>query len=171
MCQFYYSFSAIEHFIFLIVCIFVIKLFILKTVYITRKEHFNAAHKLWRPDWSDEKNKEVFGKCSNKNWHGHNYNVFVTVKGIPTEETGFVIDLKDLSQIMKDFIVEPLDHKNLNLDVPFMEGLLASTEILAIKIWEQIEQPISTAGGHLVKIKLEETENNFVEYFGGKEPL
>jgi 6-pyruvoyltetrahydropterin/6-carboxytetrahydropterin synthase len=155
---------------FLNVCIFVSKSFRLKTVYITRREHFNAAHKLWRPDWSDEKNEEVFGKCSNKNWHGHNYYVFVTVKGVPTEETGFVIDLKDLSQIMKDFIVEPLDHRNLNLDVPFMEGLLASTEILVIKIWEQIEQPIREAGGELVKIRLEETENNFVEYFGGNAP-
>lgn len=143
----------------------------MKTVYITRREHFNAAHKLWRPDWSDEKNTQVFGKCSNKNWHGHNYFVFVTVKGAPSEETGFVIDLKELSQIMKDFIVEPLDHRNLNLDVPFMEGLLASTEVLAIKMWEQIEGPIKKSGGELVKIRLEETENNYVEYYGGKEPF
>ena len=142
----------------------------LKTVYITRREHFNAAHKLWREEWSDEKNEEVFGRCSNKNWHGHNFNLFVTVKGIPSEETGFVIDLKVLSKIMKKYVIEALDHRNLNLDVPFMKGILASTENLAIKIWEQIDSPIKEAGGELVKIRLEETENNFVEYFGGKSP-
>jgi 6-pyruvoyltetrahydropterin/6-carboxytetrahydropterin synthase len=143
----------------------------LKPIYITRRERFNAAHKLYREDWSDEKNDAVFGKCANKNWHGHNFNMFVTVRGIPSEETGFVIDLKDLSQILKDYVVEALDHKNLNLDVPFMKGLLASTENLAIKIWEEIEEPIRQAGGELVKIKLEETENNFVEYFGGNTPF
>lgn len=143
----------------------------LKTVYITRREHFNAAHKLWREEWSDEKNAEVFGKCSNKNWHGHNYTIFVTVKGIPSEETGFVIDLKDLSVIIKEKVIEPLDHKNLNLDVPFLQGLLASTENVIIKIWEQIEGPIEQAGGELVKIKLEETANNFVEYFGDNQPF
>lgn len=143
----------------------------MKTVYITRREHFNAAHKLWRPDWSEEKNDEVFGKCSNKNWHGHNFYIFVTVKGKPSDDTGFVINLKDLSKIMKEHVVEALDHKNLNLDVPFMAGILASTENLAIKIWEQIEEPIKEAGGELVKIKLEETENNYVEYFGGNEPF
>ena len=153
------------------VCIFVIKFFQLKTIYITRREHFNAAHKLWRADWSDEKNDEVFGRCSNKNWHGHNFNLFVTVRGVPSEETGFVINLKELSKIIKTYAVDQLDHSNLNLDVPFMKGLLASTENLAIKIWEQIEEPIRKAGGELVKIKLEETENNYVEYYGGKEPF
>lgn len=143
----------------------------MRTVYITRREHFNAAHKLWREDWSDEKNAEVFGKCSNKNWHGHNFNIFVTVKGLPSEDTGFVIDLKDLSKIMKEYVIEALDHRNLNLDVPFMKGLLASTENLVIKIWEQIEVPIKEAGGELVKIRLEETENNYVEYYGGREPF
>ena len=143
----------------------------MKTVYITRREHFNAAHKLWREDWSDEKNAEVFGKCSNKNWHGHNFNIFVTVKGLPSEDTGFVIDLKDLSKIMKEYVIEALDHRNLNLDVLFMKGLLASTENLVIKIWEQIEDPIKEAGGELVKIRLEETENNYVEYYGGREPF
>jgi len=143
----------------------------LKTVYITRREHFNAAHKLWREDWSDEKNYEVFGKCSNKNWHGHNYTIFVTVKGVPSVETGFVIDLKDLSTIIRQEVIEPLDHKNLNLDVPFLSGLLASTENIVIKIWEQIEGPISKAGGQLARIRLEETENNFVDYYGGREPF
>lgn len=143
----------------------------MKTVYITRREHFNAAHKLWRPDWSEEKNDEVFGKCSNKNWHGHNFNIFVTVKGVPSLDTGFVINLKDLSQIMKKYVVDALDHKNLNLDVPFMEGILASTENLVMKIWEQLAPHIEELGGELVKIKLEETENNYVEYFGGNEPF
>lgn len=140
-------------------------------VYITRKEHFNAAHKLWREDWSDEKNAEVFGKCSNKNWHGHNYTIWVSVKGKPSEETGFVIDLKVLSKLVKELVVEPLDHKNLNLDVPFMEGILASTENLIIEIWKLLEGPIAQAGGNLCYIKLEETENNYVEYYGGREPF
>jgi len=142
-----------------------------KTVYITRREGFNAAHKLWNEKWSEEKNYEVFGRCSNKNWHGHNFTLFVTVKGVPHPDTGFIINLKDLSVIIKEKVIEPLDHKNLNLDVPFLKGILASTENLAIKIWEIIEQPIIEAGGELAKIKLVETENNFVEYFGGKEPF
>jgi len=142
----------------------------LKTVYIERREHFNAAHKLYNDKWSPEKNEEVFGKCSNANWHGHNYQIIVTVKGMPHEDTGFVVDLKDLSDLIKEYVVEPLDHKNLNLDVPFLKGILPSTENLAIKIWEQIEGPIANLGGTLAKIRLIETENNFVEYFGGREP-
>ena len=143
----------------------------MKTVYITRRESFNAAHKLWNEDWSEEKNIEVFGKCSNHNWHGHNFTLYVTVKGIPNPDTGFVINLKDLSEIIKREVIEPLDHKNLNLDVTFLKGLLASTENVVIKIWEQIAQPIVEAGGELAKIKLVETENNYVEYYGGNEPF
>ncbi|MDD2983195.1 MAG: 6-carboxytetrahydropterin synthase [Crocinitomicaceae bacterium] len=143
----------------------------MKTVYIIRKEHFNAAHKLWREEWSAEKNEEVFGKCSNKNWHGHNFNLFVTVKGIASPETGFVIDLKTLSKIIKRDIIEALDHKNLNLDVPFLKGMLPSTENLIIQIWEILEKSIQVEGGTLAKLRLEETENNSVEYFGGKEPF
>ena len=142
----------------------------MKTVYITRRETFNAAHKLYREDWSDEKNKDVFGKCSNHNWHGHNFIIYVTIKGVPNPETGFVINLKELSQIINEEVIEPLDHKNLNLDVPFMEGILASTENLVIQIWEQLKDPIKNANGELVKIKLVETENNFVEYYGGNKP-
>jgi 6-pyruvoyltetrahydropterin/6-carboxytetrahydropterin synthase len=141
-----------------------------KTVYIIRKEHFNAAHKLWRNDWSDEKNEEIFGKCANKNWHGHNFNLIVTVKGTPNPDTGFVINLKDLSKIIKTEVVDIFDHKNLNLDVDCMKDILTSTENMVIKIWEILEQPIFNAGGILAKIRLEETENNFVEYFGGNEP-
>lgn len=126
---------------------------------------------MWRDEWSDEKNEEVFGKCSNKNWHGHNYNLYVTVKGFPSPETGFVIDLKELSKIIRREVIESLDHKNLNLDVPYLQGILPSTENVIIKIWERIEQPIAEAGGILARLKLEETENNFVEYFGGAEPF
>lgn len=143
----------------------------MSVVYITRREIFNAAHKLWQENWSDEKNEEVFGKCSNKNWHGHNFSLYVTVKGKPNSETGFVMDLKKLSVIIKEHAVNKLDHRNLNLDVSFMKGLLASTENLAIQIWKQIEEPIRNEGGELCKIKLYETENNFVEYYGGKEPF
>ncbi len=143
----------------------------MSVVYITRRETFNAAHKLWQESWSDEKNEEVFGRCSNKNWHGHNFSLYVTVKGVPNPETGFVIDLKKLSVIIKEHAVNKLDHRNLNLDVPFMAGLLASTENLAIQIWKQIEAPIRKEGGELCKIKLFETENNFVEYFGENAPF
>jgi len=137
-----------------------------KTVYVTRREHFNAAHKLWHDEWSEEKNFEVFGKCANPNWHGHNFNLFVTVKGSPHNETGFVIDLKKLSEMIKELVIEPLDHKNLNMDVPFMVGIKASTENLAIAIWDILEQPIAQEGATLHSIKLWETENNCVEYFG-----
>lgn len=140
----------------------------MKTVYITRRETFNAAHKLYCEDWSDEKNLEVFGKCSNKNWHGHNFVIYVTVKGVPNPETGFVINLKDLSEIINDEVIEPLDHKNLNLDVPFLKGIMASTENIAVQVWDRIKIPIEKAGGVLSKIKLVETENNFVEYYGGE---
>lgn len=135
-------------------------------IYVTRKEHFNAAHKVWRAEWSEEKNLEVFGKCANKNWHGHNYDLFVTVKGMPNPETGFVVDLKYLSKIIKTEIIEALDHRNLNLDVPFMQGKMASTEILAIEIWKQLAPLIVALGCNLHSIKLYETENNFVEYLG-----
>ena len=143
----------------------------MKTVYITRRETFNAAHKLWREDWTEEKNQEVFGKCSNRNWHGHNFTIYVTVKGVPSPETGFVINLKDLSKIIKDEVIEPLDHRNLNLDVPFLKGILASTENVVIAVWDRMKEPIARAGGELCKIKLVETENNYVEYYGGNEPF
>ena len=135
-------------------------------IFITRKEHFNAAHRLFRAEYSDEKNREIFGKCSNPNWHGHNYELFVTVKGPVDPETGFLINLKDLSKIINQFVVDKLDHKNVNLEVDFMAGKLASTENLAIAIWEQLEKPIIDTGARLHCIKLFETERNFVEYFG-----
>ncbi|PKP50286.1 MAG: 6-pyruvoyl tetrahydrobiopterin synthase [Bacteroidetes bacterium HGW-Bacteroidetes-11] len=135
-------------------------------IYITRKEHFNAAHRLFRPDFDDARNMEVFGKCSNPNWHGHNYDLYVTVKGHVNPETGFLINLKELSRIINFFVVDKLDHKNVNLEVDFMAGKLASSENLAIAIWEQIETPILKAGAQLHCVKLFETERNFVEYYG-----
>jgi 6-pyruvoyltetrahydropterin/6-carboxytetrahydropterin synthase len=135
-------------------------------IYITRRERFNAAHKLHRPEWSNEKNLEVFGKCSNPNWHGHNYDLFVTVKGIANPETGFVYDLKKLSDLLHEKIIDKLDHKNINLDVDFMQGKMASTEELAIAIWNEIEADIKSEGAALHCVKIVETENNYVEYFG-----
>jgi 6-pyruvoyltetrahydropterin/6-carboxytetrahydropterin synthase len=135
-------------------------------VYITRIERFNAAHKLWRNEWSEEKNREVFGKCSNVNWHGHNYTLHVTVKGKPDPTTGFVADLKDLSEIIRKNVINDLDHKNINLDVEWMKDIMASTENLATEIWKRVEEPISHLGCKLHCIKIYETENNYVEYFG-----
>ena len=135
-------------------------------VYISRTEHFNAAHRLFNPNWSDEKNKEVFGPCANHNWHGHNFELIVTVKGEPNPDTGFVIDLKLLGDIIKREIIDQVDHKNLNEDVDFMKGKLSSTENLAIEIWKQIEIPIKQIGCTLHCIKIKDTEKNFVEYFG-----
>ena len=143
----------------------------MKTVYITRRETFNAAHKLWNDQWTDEKNEEVFGRCSNRNWHGHNFTLYVTVKGKPDPDTGFVMNLKDLSILINEEIIDHLDHKNFNLDVPFLQGILPSTENVAIAIWDRLLLPIQKSGGELVKIKLVETENNYVEYFGNREPF
>jgi len=135
-------------------------------IHITRRERFNAAHRLFRPDFSDEKNMEVFGKCSNPNWHGHNYELFVTVKGKIYEETGFLVNLKALSKIVKREVIAKLDHKNINLEVDFMKGKLASTENLAVGIWNELEQSVRALGAELHCVKVVESENNFVEYFG-----
>jgi 6-pyruvoyltetrahydropterin/6-carboxytetrahydropterin synthase len=136
--------------------------------YITRKEHFNAAHRLWCDDWSEEKNFEVFGKCANKNWHGHNFDLFVTVKGIPDPKTGFIINLKVLSKILKTKVIDVLDHSNLNLDIDFLKEVNPSIENIVVKIWEIIEEDITNLNAKLHCIKLIETENNFVEYYGEK---
>jgi 6-pyruvoyltetrahydropterin/6-carboxytetrahydropterin synthase len=137
-------------------------------IYISRKEHFNAAHKLCNPAWSEEKNKEVFGPCANANWHGHNFELIVTVAGKPDPDTGFVVDLKKLSRLIRTEVVEKLDHKNLNLDVDFMKGKMASTEIVAMEIWKILEPKVKaiTSTGRLYSIKLYETPRNYVEYFG-----
>jgi 6-pyruvoyltetrahydropterin/6-carboxytetrahydropterin synthase len=121
---------------------------------------------MFRADWSDAKNMEVYGKCSNPNWHGHNYIMYVTVKGEVNSETGYVINLKDLSRIVKDEIIEQLDHKNLNTEVDFLKGLLMSSENLAIAIWKRLSPHIQTLGAELHCIRIEETENNYIEYYG-----
>jgi 6-pyruvoyltetrahydropterin/6-carboxytetrahydropterin synthase len=134
-------------------------------VYITRIEHFNAAHKLFNPNWSREKNEEVFGKCANENWHGHNFELYVTLKGEPNPETGFVYDVKRLSIIVKEHVIDKLDHKNLNVDVDFMSGKLCSIENLVIGIWNQL-QPHLPKEVQLHCLKLYETPRIFVEYYG-----
>jgi len=135
-------------------------------IYITRRERFNAAHRLFRAGYSDEKNLEIFGKCSNPNWHGHNYQLFVTVKGEVDEDTGFLINLKTLSKIIRERIISKVDHKNINLEVDFMKGKLASTENLAITIWNELEEPVAALNAQLHCVKITESENNYVEYFG-----
>lgn len=134
-------------------------------VFLTRLEHFNAAHKLYNPSWTREKNEAVFGVCANENWHGHNYELYVTIKGEPDAETGFLYDVKKLSVIIKEKVIEKLDHKNLNMDVDFMQGQMCSTENLAIGIWKQlmISLPPSVM---LHSVKLFETPRIYVEYFG-----
>jgi len=132
--------------------------------YLTRREHFNAAHKLSNPNWTDAQNLEVFGGCANPNWHGHNYVLFVTVKGEPNAETGFVVNMKAISLLIKKHVLDLVDHKNLNLDVSFMQGLIPSTENFAKAIWNQLEPHME--GCQLHCIRLQETENMYVDYFG-----
>jgi len=134
------------------------------TVRVTRRATFNAAHRLHNPQKSDEWNRATFGKCNNPNGHGHNYVLEVTVEGEPDPETGYVIDLGDLKKIIQEQVVDQVDHTNLNVDVPFMAGVLPSTENFAIAIWNRIAPRID--GGRLVSVRLRETENNSVEYRG-----
>jgi len=134
-------------------------------VYLTRIEHFNAAHKLYNPAWDRAKNEEIFGKCANENWHGHNYELYVTVKGEPDPETGFLMDAKKLSKLINEFVLEKLDHLNLNVDVDFMKDKMCSTENLAIGIWNQLE-PQLPAAARLHCIKLYETPQIYAEYYG-----
>ncbi len=134
-------------------------------IYLTRIEHFNAAHKLYNPSWDAQKNEVMFGKCANENWHGHNYELHVTVKGVVNEGTGFLFDVKILSLLIKEFVLEKIDHKNLNLDVEFLKGKMCSTENLAIGIWNQLNLHLPN-DVQLHKIKLYETPRIYVEYFG-----
>lgn len=127
-----------------------------------RKEHFNAAHRLHNPSWSDEKNKVIFGKCNNPSYHGHNYELVVKVTGEVDPETGYVIDMKILSDIVKDKVLNVFDHKNLNLDTDNFKNLNPTAENIAIVIWEILRKEIDTK--YELKIKLYETERNFVEY-------
>lgn len=142
-------------------------------IYVSRREHFNAAHKLYNPNWSQEKNEAVFGPCANEHWHGHNFEMIVTVKGKPDPDTGFVVDLKKLSTLIRERVIEKVDHKNLNLDVDFMQGKMASCEILIEEIWKILAPALQeiTDRGVLHAIRLYETPNNYVEFFGeGLEP-
>ena len=135
-------------------------------VYLTRVAHFNAAHRLFHPGWDDAKNFEVFGKCANPNWHGHNYELHVTVKGEPNVETGFVFNAKILSDLIKEFVEDPVDHKNLNLDVAFMKGQLTTVENLAIAIWKELQPHVMQQGAQLHCVKLYETPRIYVQYYG-----
>lgn len=134
-------------------------------IYLTRIEHFNAAHKLYNPAWDREKNEEVFGKCANENWHGHNYELYVTIKGAISDDTGFLMDAKKLSALIKDHVLDKVDHKNLNVEVDFLKNKMCTTENLACGIWEQL-QPHLPQQVKLHCIKLYETQRIYVEYFG-----
>ncbi len=129
---------------------------------VSRKEHFNAAHRLFNSSWTNEKNDAVFGKCNNPNYHGHNYEIIVTVVGAPDPETGYVFDMKMLSDLIKEHILKKFDHKNLNLDTPYFKNLNPTAENIAVVIWRILRQHIDNA--YDLKVKLYETERNFVEY-------
>ena len=138
----------------------------MELVYITRKEHFNAAHRLFLPELSDEENLQLFGKCSNPNWHGHNYTLHVTVKGEVSRKTGFVADLKELSNVINEKVIIKMDHRNVNLEVDFMAGKIASTENMAIAIWKELEPEVRKMNAALHCVRIDETEKNSVEYYG-----
>ncbi|MCH8331216.1 MAG: 6-carboxytetrahydropterin synthase [Bacteroidetes bacterium] len=131
-------------------------------VYVTRIEHFNSAHRVFNPEWDNQKNFEVFGKCSNENWHGHNYVLEITVKGESDPVTGFVMNAKKISTIVLEKVVDKVDHKNLNLDVDFMKGVQPSTENFVKAIWSELKPHIS----QLHSLKLQETPKIYAEYYG-----
>ena len=133
-------------------------------VYVTRRAHFSASHRLYNPNFSDERNNAIFDKCNNPNGHGHNYVVEVTVKGIPNPETGYVIDLKELARLLDREVIDKVDHKHLNLDVDFLQGIIPTAENLAVSFWNLLQPHITS--GELHSMKVYESENNFVEYFG-----
>ncbi len=135
-------------------------------IFITRRERFSAAHRLFNPEWSEEKNASFYGGCSNPNWHGHNYELWITVKGEIKQELGYLVDLKLLGSLVKEHIISKLDHKNINVEVDFMKGKMVSTENLAIAIWEELEPFLRQIDVDLHCVKIQETENNFVEYYG-----
>jgi len=131
-------------------------------VAVFRKEHFNAAHRLYNPAWDMAKNDAVFGKCNNPSFHGHNYEVIIKVVGVPDPETGYVMDMKVLSDLMKEHVIEKLDHKNLNLDTPFFKDRNPTAENICILIFELMRKLIDPL--YQIQIRLYETERNFVEY-------
>ncbi len=134
--------------------------------YLTRRERFSSAHRLFNPEMPDDKNYDLYGNCSHPNWHGHNYELYVTVKGEVDPKIGYVVNLKSLSSIIKELVIAKVDHKNLNIDVDFLQGIIPSTENIAISIWNILSEPISKLGAQIHSVKIQETENNFVEYFG-----
>jgi len=134
-------------------------------VRVTRVLHFSAAHRLARPDWSEEQNRRAFGECANPNWHGHNYELEVTVAGPVDQSTGYVMDLKDLKELANRHVVADLDHRNLNLDVPWLEGVVPSTENLVVRIWERLA-PLIEPPAVLERLVLRETPRHWVEYAG-----
>ncbi len=135
-------------------------------IYLTRRERFNSAHRLFCPELTDQENYEIYGKCSNPNWHGHNYELFVTVKGEVDAKLGYAANLSSISKIIKEQVIEKVDHKNLNLEVDFLKDMVTSTENLAISIWRELEDHIKILGVDLHCVKVVETENNYVEYYG-----
>ena len=135
-------------------------------VRITRRVHFSAAHRLFHPDWSDERNADVFGACSNPNWHGHNYELDVSVSGPIHAETGYVLDLKTLKDLVQERVVDDVDHRNLNLEVPWMGGRVPTTENLVVAIWDRLTGHLPE-GVELERLVLWETPRNYVEYSGG----
>jgi 6-pyruvoyltetrahydropterin/6-carboxytetrahydropterin synthase len=138
-------------------------------VYITKHVHFCAAHKLYNPRWSKEKNKEIFGPCANDNWHGHNFDLHITIKGIPDKETGFIMNFKELKNIVNREIIDKVDHKNLNLDVPFLEDQMTTCENLVVAFWSILDPLIreqTSQRARLHKLKLYETPTSYAEYYG-----
>ncbi len=135
------------------------------TVRATRRFHFAAAHRLHRSDWSDARNREIFGACNNPNWHGHNYEVDVTVEGTVDPETGYLMDLKRLRDLLDERITQDVDHKNLNVEVPWMQGMNPTTENLAVAMWDRIVDELPP-GVRLAKLVIHETPRNSVEYTG-----
>ena len=135
-------------------------------IHLIRREHFSAAHRLFLPEYTDEENFAMFGKCSNPNWHGHNYTLFVTVKGEADPATGLLVHLRHVSRLIHDNVLSRVDHKNLNLEVDFLSGQVPTTENVAIGIWNQLEAGIRELGAELHCIRLEQSENNMVEYYG-----
>lgn len=135
-------------------------------VLITRREHFSAAHRLFLPENTDAENFEIFGKCSNPNWHGHNYFLYVSIKGKVDPKTGLIIHLRHVSKLIDEKILKKVDHKNLNIEVDFLAGKVPTSENVAIGIWNELDEDIRKLGGILHCIRLEQSENNIIEYYG-----
>ena len=135
-------------------------------IYLTRRERFSSAHRMFRTELTDSENYELYGQCSNPEWHGHNYELFVTVKGEMDKKYGYRMNLTKLKTIIRKHVIDKLDHMNLNTQVDFMKDKLASTENIAIAIWEILEEEIKKEGAYLHCIKVAETENNYIEYYG-----